>query len=67
MINLIDKGTVCKTFESEVLCSPDKGALVKFVNENQHNWDVDVLLSSAALFYLAKDQNFQLRMYCKTA
>ena len=31
-----------------------KGALVKFVNENQDNWDVYVLLSSAAPFYLAK-------------
>ena len=32
-----------------------KGSLVKFVNENQDDWDVHVLLSSAAPFYLAKD------------
>ena len=40
-----------------------KGALVKFVNENQDNWDVDVLLSSAAPFYLAiSTRNFQLNI-----
>ena len=37
-----------------------KGALVKFVNENQDNWDVHVLLSSAAPFYLAKDQKLSV-------
>ena len=33
-----------------------KGDPVKFVNENPDDWDVHVLLSSAAPFYLAKGQ-----------
>ena len=37
-----------------------KGALVKFVNENQDDWDMHVLLSSAAPFYLAKDQKLSV-------
>ena len=37
----------------------------EFVNENQDDWDVHVLLSSAAPFYLAKDQELSVKMYCK--
>ena len=33
---------------------------MKLINENQDDWDVDVLLSSAAPFNLAKDQKLSV-------